>query len=44
LVTTALVHAAEAAATLIADDADGGNGGVAIVSSGTKLIPSFICC
>jgi hypothetical protein len=33
LAATALVLAAEAAATLIADDADGSNSGVAIVSS-----------
>ena len=33
LVATALVLAAEAAAALIADDADGGNSGVTIVSS-----------
>ena len=31
LAATALALAAEAAATLIADDADGGNSGVAIV-------------
>ena len=31
LVATALVHATEAAAALIADDADGGNSGVAII-------------
>jgi hypothetical protein len=33
LVATALVLAAEATAALIADDTDGGNSGVAIVSS-----------
>jgi len=33
LVATALVLAAEAAAALIADDADGGNSGVAIIGS-----------
>jgi hypothetical protein len=33
LTATALVLAAEAAATLIADKADGGNSGVAIISS-----------
>jgi hypothetical protein len=33
LAATALAVAAEAAATLIADDADGGNSGVAIVGS-----------
>jgi hypothetical protein len=33
LAATALVLVAEAAAALIADDADGGNSGVAIVSS-----------
>jgi hypothetical protein len=33
LAATALALAAEAAATLIADDADGGNSGVAIVGS-----------
>ena len=33
LVATALVLVAEAAAALIADDADGGNSGVAIIGS-----------
>ncbi len=33
LTATALVLAAEAAAALIADDADGGNSGVAIIGS-----------
>jgi hypothetical protein len=33
LATTALALAAEAAAALIADDADGGNSGVAIIGS-----------
>ncbi len=33
MAATALALAAEAAATLIADDADGGNSGVAIVGS-----------
>ena len=46
LATTALVLAAEAAAALISDNADGGTGGVAIIgraSLGNKLTQSFIC-
>jgi hypothetical protein len=51
LAATALILVAEAAATLIADDADGGNSGVAIIGSaslpeggwGNKLNPSCIC-
>jgi len=38
LATTILVLTAEAAAALIADDADGGKGGVA------NLISLFVCC
>ena len=38
LVATALVLAAEAAAALIADDADGGNSGVVIVGVPVKII------
>jgi len=41
LVATALVLAAEAAAALIADDAIGGNIGVAIVGS-TGSMPAFL--
>jgi hypothetical protein len=37
LAATALVLVAEAAAALIADDADGGNSGVAIVSSASLV-------
>ncbi len=37
LVVTALVHATEAAAVLIADDADGGNSGVAIIGSASLV-------
>ena len=47
LTTTALVLAAETAAALIADDANSGTSGVAIIgraSLGNKLILSFICC
>jgi hypothetical protein len=51
LAATALVLAAEAAAALIADNADGGNSGVAIVDrvslvagGGLILIPLFIGC
>ncbi len=52
LAATALALAAETAAAFIADDADGGNSGVAIVGSaslaaggrGNKLIPSCIWC
>jgi len=40
-VETALVLAAEAAATLIADDAIGGNSGVTIVSSAGSM-PAFL--
>ena len=46
----ALVPAAEAAAALIADDADSGNSSVTIVGRASrggwanKLIPLFICC
>jgi hypothetical protein len=45
--TTALVLAAEAVAALIADNADGGTGGITIIgraSLGNKLIQSFVCC
>ncbi len=41
LVTTALVLAAEAAAALIADDAIGGNSGVAIIGSAGSM-PAFL--
>jgi hypothetical protein len=44
---TALVLVAKAATALIANDADGGTGGVTIIgreSLGNKLIQSFICC
>jgi len=41
LVATALVLAAEAAATLIADGAIGGNSGVAIVGSAGSM-PAFL--
>jgi hypothetical protein len=38
LAATALALVAEAAAALIADDADGGNGGVAIVGSASLTV------
>ncbi len=38
LAATALALAAEAAAALIADDADGGNSGVAIVGSASLAV------
>jgi hypothetical protein len=38
LAATALALAAEAAAALIADDADGGNSDVAIVGSGSLAV------
>jgi hypothetical protein len=47
LATTTLVPAAEAAAALIAGNADGGTGGITIIgreSLGNKSIQSFICC
>ena len=42
LAATALVLAAEAAAALIADDADGGNSGVAIVGSASLVAGGWV--
>jgi hypothetical protein len=44
LAVTALVLATEAAAPLIADDADSSNSGVAIIGSASLVVGGGICC
>jgi hypothetical protein len=44
LTVAALVLAAVAATALKADDTNGGDSSIAVVSWANKLIPLFICC